>query len=97
MHVVLAALFFFAILTLWVPAYWPVAVFQVGVFALAVSALAVYGIRRMRLSDLYPVVPLSFAVVWGLFQWGTGRTAYGFDTKTAIVHDPMPHASPIRV
>jgi O-antigen ligase len=86
MHVVLAALFFFAILTLWVPAYWPVTVFQVGVFALAVSALAVYGIRRMRLSDLYPIVPLSFAVVWGLFQWGTGRTAYAFDTKTAIVH-----------
>ena len=29
MHVALAALFFFAILTLWVPAYWPVTVFQV--------------------------------------------------------------------
>ena len=85
MHVVLAALFFFAILTLWVPAYWPVTVFQVGVFALAVAALAVGGIGRMRRRDLYPLVPLSFAIAWGLFQWTTGHTAYAFDTKTAVV------------
>jgi len=85
MYVVLAALFFFAILTLWVPAYWPVTVFQVGIFALAVSALAIFGIRRMRRADLYPLVPLSFAVAWGLLQWGTGHTAYAFDTKTAVV------------
>ena len=85
MHVVLAALFVFAILTLWVPAYWPVTVFQVGIFTLAVAALAVFGVRRMRRSDLYPIVPLSFAVAWGLLQWGTGHTAYAFDTKTAVV------------
>ena len=85
MHVVLAALFFFAILTLWVPAYWPVTVFQVGVFALAVSAVAVRGIGRMRRRDLYPLVPLSFAIAWGLFQLTTERTAYAFDTKTALV------------
>ncbi|MGA2038130.1 MAG: O-antigen ligase family protein [Bryobacteraceae bacterium] len=85
MHVVLAALFFFAILTLWVPAYWPVTVFQVGVFTLAVAALAVFGIRRMRRTDLYPLFPLSFAVAWGLLQWATGHTAYAFDTETAVV------------
>jgi len=85
MHVALAALFFFAILTLWVPAYWPVAVFQVGVFALAVSALAVFGLRRMRGRDLYPLFPLSFAVGWGLLQLGTGHTTYAFDTQTAVV------------
>ena len=85
MHVVLAALFFFAILTLWVPAYWPVTVFQVGVFALAVAALAVRGTGRMRGRDLYPLVPLSFAVAWGLLQLTTGHTAYAFDTKTALV------------
>jgi O-antigen ligase len=85
MHVVLAALFFFAILTLWVPAYWPVTVFQVGVFALAICALAFRGIPRVRRSDLYPVIPLSFAVAWGLLQLGTGHTAYAFDTKTAVV------------
>jgi len=39
MHIALAALFAFAILTLWVPAYWPVTVFQVGIFALCAFTL----------------------------------------------------------
>jgi hypothetical protein len=45
MQVPLAALVFFAILTLWVPGYWATAVFQVGIFSLA--AIAVW---RARLS-----------------------------------------------
>ena len=81
MHIVLAALFAFAILTLWVPAVWPVTVFQVGVFALCVSVLG----RRSPHGVPYPVAPLAFAVLWGLFQWAAGFTAYPFDTKTAIV------------
>jgi 1,4-dihydroxy-2-naphthoate octaprenyltransferase len=39
MPVFLAALFCFAVLTLWVRADWPVTVFQVGVFAIAAAAL----------------------------------------------------------
>src|SRR5580698_5435236 len=42
--VVLAAVLFFGILTLWVPAYWPVTVFQVGVFTLA--AVCIWSGRR---------------------------------------------------
>jgi O-antigen ligase len=83
MHLVLAALFFFAILTLWVPAYWPVTVFQVGVFTLA--AVAVVRAARSPIRLPYPMFPLAFAVSWGLFQWTTGRTAYAFDTQTDIV------------
>jgi O-antigen ligase len=83
MHVALAALFFFAILTLWVPAYWPVAVFQVGVFTLAGMILWRYRQSFPRLP--YPVFPLLAAVVWGLLQWATGNTAYSFDTQSAIV------------
>jgi O-antigen ligase len=83
MHLALAGLFFFAILTLWVPAYWPVTVFQIGVFTLA--ALAVVRAARSPLRLPYPVAPLAFAVAWGLFQWATGRTAYGFDTQNEIV------------
>ena len=78
-----AALFFFAILTLWVPAYWPVTVFQVGIFALAGIA-----VLRARLSPppfAWPFIPLSFAVLWGLFQLLTGRTAYAFDTQLAVL------------
>jgi hypothetical protein len=83
MHVPLAALFFFAILTLWVPGYWPVTVFQVGIFALA--AVVVWRSRLSPPAFSWPLVPLSFAVLWGLFQWLTGRTAYAFDTQLAVV------------
>src|SRR5260370_1252900 len=74
MHVPFAALFFFAILTLWVPGYWPVTVFQVGIFALA--AIAVWRARLSPPTFAWPLVPLSFAVLCGLFQWLPGRTAY---------------------
>jgi hypothetical protein len=83
MHVPLAALFFFAILTLWVPGYWPVSIFQAGIFALA--AVAVWRARLSPPAFAWPLVPLSFAVLWGLFQLLTGRTAYAFDTKLAIL------------
>jgi hypothetical protein len=83
MHVAFAALFFFAILTLWVPGYWPVTVFQVGIFALA--AVVVWRSRLSPPAFAWPLVPLTFAVLWGLFQWLTGRTAYAFDTKLAIL------------
>ncbi|HXB68870.1 MAG TPA: O-antigen ligase family protein [Candidatus Acidoferrales bacterium] len=83
MHVAFAALFFFAILTSWVPGYWPVTVFQVGVFALA--AVAVWRARLSPPAFSWPLVPLSFAVLWGLFQWLTGRTAYAVDTKLATL------------
>jgi O-antigen ligase len=83
MHVALAALFSLAILTLWVPAYWPVTVFQVGVFALA--GVALWRSRHSVPRFPYPLFPLLWAVVWGLLQWGTGNTAYIFDTQSAIV------------
>jgi O-antigen ligase len=83
MHVPFAALFFFAILTLWVPGYWPVSVFQTGIFALA--AVAVWRARLSTPAFAWPLVPLSFAVVWGLLQLFTGGTAYAFDTKLAVL------------
>src|ERR1700730_14884785 len=83
MHVAFAALFFFGILTLWVPGYWPVTVFQVGVFALA--AIAVWRAPRAPPAFSWPIIPLSLAVLWGLFQLFTGRTEYAVDTKLAIL------------
>ena len=82
-HIILAALFFFAILTLWVPALWPVAVFEIGIFALA--AVAVLRARRDPPPFSWPIVPLSFAVFWGVLQLLTGRTVYAFDTENAVV------------
>jgi O-antigen ligase len=83
MHVALAALFFFAILTLWVPAYWPVTVFQVGVFGLA--GVALWRSRHSFPHFPYPLFPLLAAIAWGLLQWATGNTTYSFDTQSAIV------------
>ncbi len=80
MHVALAALFYFAILTLWAPAYWPVTVFQAGVFILAVLS-----VWQERPRFTYPLFPFLFAVLWGLLQWGARQTAYAFDTQGAIV------------
>ena len=82
MPYVLAAVLFFGILTLWVPGYWPVAVFEVGTFGLAVGALIRW--RRTPPRFVYPLAPLLFAVSWGLFLWGTGRTVSPFETRIAL-------------
>ena len=84
MHIVLATTFFFAILTLWVPAYWPVAVFQVSVFSLAGAAVVRW--RDHFPSISWPMGVFTLAVAWGLVQWFTGTTVYQFETKKAIVH-----------
>jgi len=81
MHIVLAALFAFAILTLWVPAYWPVSVFQTGIFALCAAVLW----RRPPARIPYPAIPLGAAVLWGLIQLEASLTVYAFDTRTAVV------------
>jgi O-antigen ligase len=89
MHAALAALFVFAILTLWVPAWWPVTVFQVCAFALA--GVALWRVRRPggRGSGAlfaWPFPPLAFTVLWGFFQLLSGRSVYGFATRTAVLH-----------
>ncbi len=84
MHVVLAAVLFFGILTLWVPAYWPVSVFQVGIFSLAV--LAIWRERNGPHRFCFPFLALILAVAWAVFQWMAGLTAYTFETQRAAVH-----------
>ncbi|HUB79455.1 MAG TPA: O-antigen ligase family protein [Bryobacteraceae bacterium] len=81
MHYALAALFVFAILTLWVPAVWPVTVFQVGIFTLCVVALWRHFPPRLP----YPAVPLAAAVFWGSLQLACHLTAYPFATETDIL------------
>ncbi len=83
MHIALAALFLFGILTLWVPGVWPVTVFEVGIFVLA--GVVVLRALRRPIPFAYPLAPLSGAVIWGVLQWLTGQTAYVFATKTAII------------
>ncbi len=82
--VILTALIYFGILTLWIPDYWPITVFQVGVFTLA--PIVVWRSRDRLPGLTYPLIPLGFAVVLGLVQWLAGWTAYPFATQTATVH-----------
>ena len=83
MRYFLAALFFFAILTLWVPALWPVTVFETGIFTLA----AIHLVRARRPPPLsWPLLALAFATLWGLFQWLAGLALYPFETKSAILY-----------
>jgi O-antigen ligase len=80
MHFALAALFYFGILTLWIPAEWPVTLFQVGIFVLAVRCL--FGpVPRFS----YPLVPLLLAPLLGAVQYFSRHTAYPFETATATV------------
>ncbi|HLK62581.1 MAG TPA: O-antigen ligase family protein [Bryobacteraceae bacterium] len=83
MHILLAAILFLAILTLWVPAFWPVAVFEAGVLVLAGVALVRFRHRLPVFS--WPIVPLSGAALWGSLQLLTGRSIYAFDTRNAVV------------
>lgn len=71
------------VLTLWVPDRWAASMFQIGVFLLA--AVAVVRCRRRPPRFVWPLIPLSAAVLWGVIQWTTGLTVYGFDTVTATV------------
>ena len=79
----LGALLAFGILTLWIPSYWPVSVFQTGSFALA--GVAIWRARSEGLRLRWPILPLSFAVVWGVIQWSTRHTAYAYETRLAIL------------
>jgi O-antigen ligase len=82
-HVILAGLVCFGILTLWIPDYWPVTVFQVGTFTLA--AIAVWRSSKRFPGPTYPLAALGFAVFLGVLQWLTLSTVYAFATQTATV------------
>ena len=83
MHIILAGLVFFGILTLWVPDYWAVAVFQVGVCTLCAMVMWRSLNHLPRLT--YPLLAFGAAVITGLMQWLIGSTAYLFVTQCAVV------------
>jgi hypothetical protein len=72
-----------ATLTLWIPAYWPVALFEISVFLLA--GISLFGRRQPANWTLYPLLVLSFIVLWGCFQLTTGRTIDRFETERATL------------
>ena len=72
-----------ATLTLWIPAYWPVALFEISAFLIAAIAIVV---RRPPADGTYfPLLVLSFIVLWGCYQLVTGHTVDRFATERATV------------
>ncbi len=81
----LAAVLFFGILTLWVEARWALAVFQVALLGIAAAKLA-DAIRRGNFPRVHPVAALlSACVVWGFIQAATGATVYQSRTQEATL------------
>lgn len=72
-----------ATLTLWIPAYWPVALFEISSFLIAGITLV---LARAPVRETYfPLVPLSFIVLWGCLQLITGFTVDRFATERATL------------
>jgi O-Antigen ligase len=72
-----------ATLTLWISAYWPVALFEISTFLIAGIAL-VLG-RVPARGTYFPLLALSFIVLWGCFQLITGFTIDRFATQRATL------------
>jgi O-antigen ligase len=72
-----------ATLTLWIPAYWPVALFEISSFLIAGITLVLA--RPPARETYFPLVPLSFVVLWGCFQLITGFTVDRFATERATL------------
>ncbi|MBZ5632890.1 MAG: O-antigen ligase family protein [Acidobacteriia bacterium] len=78
----LAAILFLGILTMWVPARWGLSAFQIAVFALA----AVRIVQRKHVAVHPTIVLLGVAVVWGLLQALAGWTVDRFKTLNEVLN-----------
>jgi O-antigen ligase len=78
----LAAILFLGILTMWVPARWALSAFQLAVFALA----AVRIIQRRTLGVHPTAILLGAAVAWGLLQVSAGWTVDRFKTLNEVLN-----------
>jgi O-antigen ligase len=81
-----AALLFFGLLTLWVPARWPLSLFQAGMFALALPFAARLIRSDQRLLTGFPAIPLAATVLWPLLQLATRSTLYRYVTWEALLY-----------
>jgi len=82
----LAAILFLGILSMWVPARWALSAFQIAVFALAAVRL-VERSRDGRPLTFHPIaVLLGVAVAWGLLQASAGWTVDRFKTLNEVLN-----------
>jgi hypothetical protein len=78
----LAAILFLGILSMWVPARWALTAFQIAVFTLASARL----IQRKTVSIHPTAVLLGAAIVWGLIQVLAGWTVDRFKTLNEVLN-----------
>ncbi|MCU1336286.1 MAG: O-antigen polymerase [Bryobacterales bacterium] len=85
----LAAILFLGILSMWVPARWALSAFQLAVFALA-AVRVVQRAQRARESEKLSIHPtallLAAAVAWGLIQVSAGWTVDRFKTLNEVLN-----------
>src|SRR5580704_6840199 len=82
----LAAILFLGILSMWVPARWALSAFQIAVFALAAIRI-VQRAREGKPLTFYPTaVLLGAAVAWGLLQVSSGWTVDRFKTLNEVLN-----------
>lgn len=78
----LAAILFLGILTMWVPARWALSAFQIAVFGLAAVRL----VQRKSLAIHSSVVLLAAAVAWGVLQASAGWSVDRFKTLNEVLN-----------
>ena len=78
----LAAILFLGILSMWVPARWALSAFQLAVFAFAAFRL----IQRKAIALHPTAILLGAAVVWGLVQVSAGWTVDRFKTLNEVLN-----------
>jgi len=82
----LAAILFLGILSMWVPARWALSAFQIAVFALAAARILARAREGKTLAIHPTIVLLGAAVAWGLIQVFAGWTVDRFKTLNEVLN-----------
>jgi O-antigen ligase len=82
----LAAILFLGILSMWVQARWALSAFQIAVFALAAAGIVRQSREKTSLAVHPTAVMLGAAVLWGLLQASAGWTVDRFRTLNEVLN-----------
>ncbi|MEN6532023.1 MAG: O-antigen ligase family protein [Bryobacteraceae bacterium] len=82
----LAALLFFAVLTLWVRDRWALSVLQTGIYLVGAVWAALFLLRSQPIHFSLPLAAFLGAVLFCLLQLSLGITVYHHDTLEALLY-----------
>ena len=81
----LAAILFAGILTIWIPNRWALSLFQLSLFAFAGFRIVMHLLARRSIGWHPVALLLASAALWGLVQVATRRTIYEFRTLESVL------------